>query len=296
MWLNYMLSCWILPNDALRTETLLMAMSDKLSIIDTFNAVSEPNQVICDHISWEVGALNGTQAVFSSFTWYFCGPTAAIHIPMLTSSPCNNTHDRLLTLFSWLSGHYFPTVAQCLVRHLVGLQLLCVAGEPLDQVARDHITWATGKRRIGWAGVFQLLPLPNAIHCPALPETRSGSRGIIIASSPSFTWHFIVLTVFHLKFSRQRNKVTNKSVKNQGEQSKISIVYMIQHHIVLTFPTRNCCAWDPCGQSSVIPSPRQYNNHHLSSAADQNQRFPQTCQVREFATLFKAHLWFFSVS
>lgn len=24
-------------------------------------------------------------------TWYFCGPTAAIHIPMLTSSPCNET-------------------------------------------------------------------------------------------------------------------------------------------------------------------------------------------------------------
>lgn len=60
------------------------------------------------------------------------------------------------------------------VLYLVGLQFLCIVGKPLDQVTRDHIARAAGKCRVGWTRVLQLLPLPNAIHCPALPETGSG--------------------------------------------------------------------------------------------------------------------------
>lgn len=60
------------------------------------------------------------------------------------------------------------------VLYLVGPQFLCIVGKPLDQVTRDHIARAAGKRRVGWTRVLQLLPLPNAIHCPALPETGSG--------------------------------------------------------------------------------------------------------------------------
>lgn len=132
------------------------------------------NQIIWDHVAWlKLADLDFIQAFFSSFTWYFCGPTAAIHIPMLTSSPCNKTSKTDSSHYICDYLHYFPTVAWCSVLHLVGLQFLCITGEPLDQVTRDHVAWAAGKRRVSWTGVLQLLPLPNAIYCPALPETGS---------------------------------------------------------------------------------------------------------------------------
>lgn len=49
----------------------------------------------------------GRSGYHNIFTWYFCGPTAAIHIPMLTSSPCN-IQDRFLTSYLWLSAIISP--------------------------------------------------------------------------------------------------------------------------------------------------------------------------------------------
>lgn len=194
---------------------------------------------------------------------------AAIQIPMLTSSPCNET-DRLhythdpLPIIS-------PTVARRSVLHLVGFQLLCIAGKPLDQVTRDHVAWAAGKRRVGRTSVLQLLPLPDAIHCPTLPETRSGQQ----------LYYHHILSPFHLTFhafhcaehscflhpqsSWQCSPMDTSGLKTQV---KTHTVNRIRHQTVLTSPTRNCCVWDPCGQSSLIQSPHRYNNHHPSSAAD----------------------------
>lgn len=72
------------------------------------------------------------------------------------------------------SSDYLPRLLGGL--YLIGFQLLCVAGEPLDQVMRDDVSRATGKRRVSGAGVLQLLPLPDPIHGPALPETGSGGN------------------------------------------------------------------------------------------------------------------------
>lgn len=75
--------------------------------------------------------------------------------------------------------------------YLVGLQLAGIAGQPLHQITGNHVAWTAGKRWVGRAGVLQLLPLPNAIHCPALSETGSENHitaimaiiAIIVATS-----------------------------------------------------------------------------------------------------------------
>lgn len=56
--------------------------------------------------------------------------------------------------------------------HLVGLQSARVAGQPVDDVPGDHVPRATGKGRVGGAGVFQLLPLAGSVNCPVQPETE----------------------------------------------------------------------------------------------------------------------------
>lgn len=98
-------------------------------------------------------------------------------LPVTTHSKRRSVQDRFFTLafviICYWNGHYWPVFAWRRVLYLVGLQFLRITGQPLDQVFGDHITWATGKRWIGRTGVLQLLPLPDAIHCPALPETGS---------------------------------------------------------------------------------------------------------------------------
>lgn len=52
------------------------------------------------------------------------------------------------------------------------------------------------------------------------------------------------------------------------------------HRFRLTSPTRSCCAWDACCQSSLILSPHRCSNHRRSSAANRSRHFLQTCQGR----------------
>lgn len=58
--------------------------------------------------------------------------------------------------------------------YLVRLQFICITGKPLNQVMRHHVAWAAGERWVSWTSILELLPLSNAIHCPALPKTGSG--------------------------------------------------------------------------------------------------------------------------
>lgn len=99
-------------------------------------------------------------------------------------SPCSHllpaqTHigGRILTLHPSQHALTPPASVRWRLLYLIGLQFVRVAGQPLHQVAGDHVARATGERRVGWTGVLQLLPLSNAIHCPALPETGSGQQG-----------------------------------------------------------------------------------------------------------------------
>lgn len=131
-----------------------------------------------------------------SFNHFFSLPLPDTSVVQLqpSISPCSHLlpvtrHEKWIPLVILLiAAHYVPTVVQCSVLHLVGLQFPCITGEPLDQVTRDHVAWATGKCRVGGTSILELLPLPNAIYCPALPETGSGWQ----------IYHHHILSPFHL--------------------------------------------------------------------------------------------------
>lgn len=123
-------------------------------------------------------------------------PDISVAQQLPSISPCSHllpVNETSRTDCSHYVHDYLPVIVSqqllcAAVLHLVGLQLLCITGEPLDQVTRDHVARATGERRVGRTSVLQLLPLPDAIHCPALPETRSGQR----------IYYHHILSPFHL--------------------------------------------------------------------------------------------------
>lgn len=123
-----------------------------------------------------------------------CHPDPHAHIFSLQKT---HIRGRILTLHPSQHALTPPASVCCRLLYLIGLQFVRIAGQPLHQVAGDHVARATGKRRVGWTGVLQLLPLSNAIHCPALPETGSGQQGHHHHHTLSVcrqAWPIIVLT------------------------------------------------------------------------------------------------------
>lgn len=119
--------------------------------------------------------------------WALSGSHSSIFVPDISVvqqlpsiSPCSHLlpvtrHPRQIPHIIFMTLCPQTPTATCFrLLYLVGLQFICITGEPLHQVMRDHVAWATGERRVGRTSVLQLLPLANAIHCPALPKTGSG--------------------------------------------------------------------------------------------------------------------------
>lgn len=151
--------------------------------------------------------------------------------------------------------------------YLVGLQFICITGKPLNQVMRHHVAWAAGERWVSWTSVLELLPLPNAIHCPALPKTGSGQwrhHHHRILSAPelhpsSFCQSLPASFIWRSPELRSSCKLKWTTIESRA--------YVLDQ-VGLTSPTRNCCAWDSFGLSSSILSQHRCNNRHPSSAAD----------------------------
>lgn len=122
------------------------------------------NQISCASLKLAVHVIQAVSSPDISEVQQLPSISPCSHLPPATRHPGPAAHVRI----TGIDRCYLAFVL-----YLVGLQFLCIVGEPLDQVTRDHVAGAAGKRRVGWTRVLQLLPLPDAIHCPALPETGS---------------------------------------------------------------------------------------------------------------------------
>lgn len=137
----------------------------------------------------------------------------------VTSHPALIPHIILVVIWP-----HAVTVTCSWVLYLVGLQFICITGEPLDKVTRDHIAWATGERWVGWTSVLQLLPLPNAVHRPALPETGSGGEGALsshpVSLSPesSSYWQSFLSSKVRLTVKLQ-TQVDKQTIHCQQDQT-----------------------------------------------------------------------------
>lgn len=170
------------------------------------------------------------------FEYFLCDP----NLIFLWSNRCHpNPHAHIFSLKPEMESNssFCQDVPQLpgARLYLVGLQFVCVAGEPLDQVLRNHVPRSARERRVGRAGVLQLLPLPDTIHRPVLPETVFGMQ---TSYPPSFD-------------STRSDRGGLKKTKHG-----------------LTSPTRNGAASELCGQFLVTRSPHRCSNRHPPSAAD----------------------------
>lgn len=144
-------------------------------------------------------------------TWYFCGPTAAIHIPMLTSSPCKT----FLTLHSGLSVliHPPPPHSHLLVGTLPGrlsVYLHCRrATEPGHERPRSLSRRQT-PGRLDWhtqaPATSQYDPLPSSAWNWVRTGDKSSSHTVCLTHHCS-TEHSCF---FHLKFTKECTEVKHK--------------------------------------------------------------------------------------
>lgn len=142
-------------------------------------------------------------------TWYFCGPTAAIHIPMLTSSPCKT----FLTLHSGLSALIDPQHSHLLAGTLPGRlsgYLHCWRATGRGHERPRSLSRRQTQGRLDWhtqaPATSQYDPLPSS----AWNWVRMGDKS---SSHPVCLTHHCLTEhscFFHLKLTKECTEVKHK--------------------------------------------------------------------------------------